>query len=189
MNNLNYCKNEIKSRLDCREVFEFYGITANRSGFCSCPFHQERTPSCKVTEKGYHCFGCGESGDMIDLVKYLFNLTYKEAIEKLNTDFALGLPLDGQLSPAQHKRAILAQARQNVKKRLTDELEDTYWKLFDEEKRLKEIIETQKPEINGDCMIVTNDYIYAACHLPHIQFELDLVGGAINERKRNSKLY
>lgn len=27
-----------------------------------CPFHDEKTPSCVITEERFHCFGCGESG-------------------------------------------------------------------------------------------------------------------------------
>jgi DNA primase len=52
-----------------------------------CPFHSEKTASFKVNNKEgpwlYHCFGCGESGSIVDLVQKLDNLTVAEAIKKV----------------------------------------------------------------------------------------------------------
>lgn len=41
--------------------------------FCCCPFHKEDSPSCLIDAKNnrYHCFGCGEDGDVYDLVSKL----------------------------------------------------------------------------------------------------------------------
>lgn len=35
-----------------------------------CPFHKEDTPSCKIYENGYHCFGCGKSGKLEEIGKH-----------------------------------------------------------------------------------------------------------------------
>lgn len=50
-----------------------------------CPFHDERSPSFHVTpEKGFwHCFGCGEGGDVIDFVRRVDGLSFVEAVESL----------------------------------------------------------------------------------------------------------
>ncbi|MGC3953460.1 MAG: DNA primase [Propionicimonas sp.] len=50
-----------------------------------CPFHDEKTPSFRVTpSKGfYHCFGCGEGGDVISFVQKVNNVTFVEAVEWL----------------------------------------------------------------------------------------------------------
>ncbi|MGI8681165.1 MAG: DNA primase [Mycobacteriales bacterium] len=50
-----------------------------------CPFHDEKTPSFSVnTGLGYfHCFGCGESGDVFDFVRKMEQLTFPEAVEAL----------------------------------------------------------------------------------------------------------
>jgi DNA primase len=50
-----------------------------------CPFHDEKTPSFRVTpSKGfYHCFGCGEGGDVISFVQKINNVTFVEAVEWL----------------------------------------------------------------------------------------------------------
>ncbi len=50
-----------------------------------CPFHDERTPSFHVTpSRGfYHCFGCGEGGDVISFVQKISNLSFAEAVQQL----------------------------------------------------------------------------------------------------------
>lgn len=83
---------EVKSRLSMQDIVNGYGIEINRSGFCSCPFHEEKTPSMKIYEKGYYCFGCNEKGDQIKFVQKLFNLENPlDAAKKINEDFSLGL--------------------------------------------------------------------------------------------------
>ena len=61
-----------------------------------CPFHDDKTPSMKVDQR-FHCFGCGEDGDVIDFTAKLFDLSPKEAAEKLAQDF--GLIYDSQAPP------------------------------------------------------------------------------------------
>lgn len=58
-----------------------------------CPFHKERTPSFKVFDDNYHCFGCGAHGDVVDFVVAMDNCTPQEAIARLN---AGDLKLSGQ---------------------------------------------------------------------------------------------
>lgn len=53
-----------------------------------CPFHDDKNPSMKVDQR-FHCFGCGEDGDVIDFTAKLFDLSPKEAAEKLAQDFGL----------------------------------------------------------------------------------------------------
>ena len=61
-----------------------------------CPFHDDKNPSMKVDLR-FHCFGCGEDGDVIDFTEKLFDLSPKEAAEKLAQDF--GLIYDSQAPP------------------------------------------------------------------------------------------
>ena len=83
--------NRIKEILDITQVLEYYGVSVNSKSFASCPFHQENTPSFKVYDSSYYCFGCGESGTVIDFMMRYFNLTNIEAVRKLNDDFKLNL--------------------------------------------------------------------------------------------------
>ena len=73
------------------DVVRFYGFAPNRAGFICCPFHGEKTPSCKIYKDHWHCFGCGEGGSSIDFVMKLFGLRFPAAVVRLNSDFHLGL--------------------------------------------------------------------------------------------------
>ena len=53
-----------------------------------CPFHADRNPGMKVDFR-FHCFGCGADGDVIDFVAKLFQLSLRQAVEKLAADFGL----------------------------------------------------------------------------------------------------
>ena len=74
-----------------------YGIKVNRSGMACCPFHNDKNPSMKLNEEYFYCFGCGATGDVIDFTAKLYNLSPKEAAEKLAQDF--GLAYDSQAPP------------------------------------------------------------------------------------------
>jgi hypothetical protein len=53
-----------------------------------CPFHNEKTPSFSVNEgkRVFHCFGCGESGNVIDFIRKLKRLSFSEALVELGMD-------------------------------------------------------------------------------------------------------
>jgi hypothetical protein len=56
---------------------------------CRCPFHNDHTPSLKLNEDYYYCFGCGATGDVIDFTARLFGLRNGEAAQKLAVDFGI----------------------------------------------------------------------------------------------------
>ena len=72
----------VKQSVSTREAAAFYGIEVKRNGMACCPFHDDKNPSMKVDQR-FHCFGCGEDGDVIDFTAKLFDLSPKEAAEKL----------------------------------------------------------------------------------------------------------
>ena len=86
----------VKQSVSTREAAAFYGIEVKRNGMACCPFHDDKNPSMKVDQR-FHCFGCGEDGDVIDFTAKLFDLSPKEAAEKLAQDF--GLIYDSQAPP------------------------------------------------------------------------------------------
>ena len=71
----------LKQRLTCREVAPRYGLKVNASGMALCPFHDEHSPSLKLS-RGFHCFGCGAQGDVITFVSRLFGIPPGEAAQK-----------------------------------------------------------------------------------------------------------
>ena len=79
----------VKQSVSVREAAEQYGIEVKRGGMACCPFHDDKNPSMKLNEEYFYCFGCGATGDVIDLTARLYNLSPKEAAEKLAQDFSL----------------------------------------------------------------------------------------------------
>lgn len=78
---------EIKQRLSVDDVLSKYLQVkpAGRNMKALCPFHHEKTPSFMVSpDKGvWHCFGCGEGGDIFEFVMKMEGLDFKGALEQL----------------------------------------------------------------------------------------------------------
>jgi len=66
-----------------------------------CPFHEEKTPSFTVvpTKQIYHCFGCGESGGIIDFVMKYDHLAFVEAIETVAGESGISVIYDQTTKP------------------------------------------------------------------------------------------
>lgn len=87
----------VKGNVTARQAAEAYGLTVHRNGMAVCPFHQDRNPSMKLDER-YYCFGCGATGDAVDLTAHLFGIPVKEAAMKLADDF--GISYDSRRKPS-----------------------------------------------------------------------------------------
>lgn len=76
---------EVRARADIVEIIgEHVPLKrAGREWKANCPFHEERTPSfCVVPQKAmYHCFGCGESGDVFTFVRKRLGLDFVDAVK------------------------------------------------------------------------------------------------------------
>jgi DNA primase catalytic core len=59
---------------------------------CHCFIHEEKTPSFSVyiRKNTWHCFGCGKSGSVIDLVRERYNFSFVEACKWLSNEFGIG---------------------------------------------------------------------------------------------------
>ncbi|MEN9715302.1 MAG: hypothetical protein RJA35_769 [Actinomycetota bacterium] len=79
---------EVKARINIADVVGDYVVLKNASvGSLKglCPFHDEKSPSFNVrpAQGFYHCFGCGEGGDVFKFVQQLDGISFTEAVEKL----------------------------------------------------------------------------------------------------------
>ena len=95
---------QIRQQLTMREVAELYGFTPDRNGFIKCPFHSgDNHGSLKLypEDRGWHCFGCNAGGSVIDFVMKLFDLTFQQAVLRLDNDFGLHLTYE---APTGRKR-------------------------------------------------------------------------------------
>ncbi|PIP42852.1 MAG: DNA primase, partial [Deltaproteobacteria bacterium CG23_combo_of_CG06-09_8_20_14_all_60_8] len=91
---------------------------ANLKGVC--PFHAEKTPSFMVQpeRQTFHCFGCGEGGDVFTFVMKYHNLTFPEALQELAQRFNVTLPEraggGGQDQEQAQKRQALLDANEQA---------------------------------------------------------------------------
>lgn len=121
---------QIKNLVTIQEVAERYGFHPNRAGYICCPFHNEKTASLKLYDgqRGFHCFGCGAGGTVIDFVMKLFDIPFRQAILRINADFALGLTWD-KPDPAVRSAILEARRREARRKAELERLEEKYQKL------------------------------------------------------------
>ena len=98
-----------------RTMVLHYGFEPDRAGFISCPFHAEKTASCKIYESSFFCFGCGVGGDVINFVKLLCGVDFKAAIVRINTDFNLNIGV-GKSKDQARLIQLNAERRQREKK-------------------------------------------------------------------------
>ena len=86
----------------------------NFSGLC--PFHAEKTPSFSVhaTRQFYHCFGCGESGDVFTFVQKVENISFPEAVRLIAQKLGVPMPKVAFSSPAEARDAQLRMALLDV---------------------------------------------------------------------------
>lgn len=79
----------VKSAVTPRMAAERYGLPVRQGNMICCPFHDDRTPSLKLNEDYFYCFGCGATGDVIDLAARLFGLSGYDAAKKLAADLGI----------------------------------------------------------------------------------------------------
>ena len=89
---------ELKSRLNVSDVVG-KRVRLERKGRelqACCPFHKEKTPSFTVNDaKGfYHCFGCGQHGNIISFVMEYEGLNFPEAVERLAAEAGMEVPVE-----------------------------------------------------------------------------------------------
>lgn len=86
----------VKAAVTARQAAEMYGLKVGRNSLACCPFHHDKTPSMKVDDR-YYCFGCGVTGDAVDLTAQLLRLSPKDAALRLAADF--GIEVDEKAKP------------------------------------------------------------------------------------------
>ena len=109
--NANVLREEVKNRVreaaDIVQVIgEFVELKKAGARFTGlCPFHAEKTPSFSVNQQSqfFHCFGCGESGDVFSFLMKYSRLTFPEALKELARRYQIDLP-EPQLTDAEKQR-------------------------------------------------------------------------------------
>lgn len=176
---------KIKDSVSALDACHRYGIGVNRAGFARCLFHEEKSPSMKVypSTGGFHCFGCGVGGSVIDLVMKALNQDMPTACDTLNRDFGLGLDLelDGRDRPRRKptKGERLAQAREEYERRKAQREADARLNALEQAvneaeqeaiKLLRQKAEFDPRRKNGE---ITAEYADAVRRLPQVLYEAE----------------
>ena len=110
---------EVRARVNIADVVGDY-VTLKGAGVGSmkglCPFHDERSPSFHVRPGvgRYHCFGCGEDGDVFSFLQKMDHTTFSEAVERMagRIGFELHYEDGGNANPDQGNRARILGANE-----------------------------------------------------------------------------
>jgi DNA primase len=107
---------EVRSRINLADVVGDY-VTLKSAGVGSlkglCPFHEERSPSFHVRPQVgfYHCFGCGEGGDVFTFLQRMDHVTFSEAVERMAARLGYELHYEDGAQATEHgNRARLLAA-------------------------------------------------------------------------------
>jgi DNA primase catalytic core len=134
----------IKQAHDLRAVIESYGVTLKKKGgnyVGLCPFHKEKTPSFTVNPKTnlYHCFGCNAGGDVIGFICKKDNITFREAVEKLQ-----GRKIEqSERKPVKKPKESSAPESSINRTHLLNRVVSFYHKTFCEDPRAREYMSTR----------------------------------------------
>ena len=157
----------VKTSINAREVAEHYGIDVNRYGKALCPFHNDRHPSMVVYDDHYHCFACGEHGDVIDLVANLYSLPVLDAANKLACDFGIsqGKPPTKEMEEKLNRKSEAQRLKENEKLCFSALME--YYKLL---QAWMAVYAPRTPEDDVDSRFAE------ACHwLSYVEYLVDLL--------------
>lgn len=162
---------EIKERVSIKEVISAYGYEINRAGYIACPFHSEKTASCKVYENDFHCFGCGAGGDIFSFVQKLFNIDFKQALVRINEDFHLGLELDGEITPEAKREARERLIQKKKAQREKQRKNKAYLEKSIKFRYCLYALNELKPPTEFD--FLHPDFVYALNNIERLRYELD----------------
>ena len=110
---------ELRSRINIADIVGDY-VTLKAAGVGSlkglCPFHDERSPSFHVRPQvgRFHCFGCGEDGDVFSFLQKMDHSTFTESVERMaaRIGFELHYEDGGQANSDHGNRSRLLAANQ-----------------------------------------------------------------------------
>ena len=105
---MSFSKNDldsIKSKISIRSELEKKTklIQRGKDLWCCCPFHEEKTPSCKINEiqESFYCFGCGAKGDIFTLYTDLYNYNFVDAVKELSQQSGVTINFENNIKSKQ----------------------------------------------------------------------------------------
>ena len=132
---INNAASVIKATVDMETVIGLYGYQA-KHGKMVCPFHGDRNASLQIyrssdRHNGWHCFGCGKGGSVIDFVMEHEGCDFVTAVKAI--DNALGLQL-------LENRNLFDMQKRKEEQKLYDQVKDAFDAFLDEQHEVLETI-------------------------------------------------
>ncbi len=120
---------EVRSRVDIVEIVsEYVSLKKGGRNFKGlCPFHSEKSPSFNVSaeKQFFHCFGCGEGGNVFRFLMKIENLSFPESVRQLASRSGVTIPESSQENQAEKsEREVLYGLNQSVKEFFESQLWD-----------------------------------------------------------------
>ena len=88
----------IRESVTMKQAAELYGIDTKR-GMINCIFHNDKTPSMKLYDDHFYCFGCGAHGDAVSFAAQITGLSQYEAAKQLCSAFGIAHSSDTSIKP------------------------------------------------------------------------------------------
>lgn len=157
---------KIKQQADILDVCDRLGLDPNRSGFISCPIHgEDSTPSLKIypEDNSWHCFGCGEFGDAIDLVKAVVHIDNPQTIRMMCEWYGIK---NEPLNWLDRMRFDADRIKREHEKQAKQREEEAYQEIVDRLYQIDAAMVNNQPG--------TEKYIEAMINKPHAEYALEV---------------
>lgn len=168
---------QIKDAVSVKEVAERYGLFVTRHGMARCPFHEDHSPSLKLNEDYYYCFGCHATGDVIDFTSKLLQVCKYHAAKQLAADF--GIHVNDSENKQKHVAVHEVPENPNLAVFRNNEIL-CMQALSSYEWLLSDWMEECAPEVPGE---FDPRYVHACHMLPTVKFLLDCLTVATFEER------
>lgn len=126
-------------------VSQTHSIIAHKT---LCPFHQDSSPSCHIYDDGFKCFACSASGDALDWLEHVHNLSKADAIKALEN--SAGVITTPHQKPVRKPKPTVKQCEA---KPLSDSLHIQFWQRLEKLETVPKALEGRGFTVN-DCKAV-----------------------------------
>lgn len=151
----------IKTQYSMSDILARYGLKTDRHGFIVCPFHGEKTASCKIYSGSFYCFGCGTGGDVIDFVQKMENLQFGEVLTALS----------GPISFTQRRKMAAEKHRERLERDKQNKARRNYRIVWDKWIWLDKLISANRPSSPED--VPNAAFLFALQQKSDADFQID----------------
>lgn len=121
----------IKESVPLSRVISTYCSAVPKNNRIPCPIHNGKNANFWFNDEYFYCHVCKASGDIFSFVQHIFGLSFPAALDKLNADFNLGIPLDRRMTLREQREAEQRYRKIMAERKRKEEEERAYEELYD----------------------------------------------------------